>query len=255
MRVEPYRVLLRQGQFRQGHVDGLSEEISVTDEAKSTDGPSSIGIGMLGMGVVGSGVARVLTEKSEHLAAQIGRPVSLMGILVRDPAKRRPYTVPAHLLTPDPETILSNPQIDVVVELMGGTEPALDYIVKSISRGKHVATANKEVMVRHGPDILTQARKQGVHVMFEASVAGGTPIIGPLRRDLVANDVVAIHGIINGTTNYILTRMAQEGVDFEVALKEAQELGYAESDPSDDVEGIDAAYKLAILSTLASARE
>ena len=223
----------------------------MTGEAKSTDGPSSIGIGMLGMGVVGSGVARALTEKSEHLAAQIGRPVSLMGILVRDPAKRRPYTVPAHLLTTDPETILSNPKIDVVVEIMGGQEPALEYITKSISQGKHVATANKEVMARHGPDILTQARKQGVHVMFEASVAGGTPIIGPLRRDLVANDVVAIHGIINGTTNYILTRMAQEGVDFEIALKEAQELGYAEADPSNDVEGIDAAYKLAILSTLA----
>jgi homoserine dehydrogenase len=141
--------------------------------------------------------------------------------------------------------------VGIVVEAMGGQNPALDYILKSISLGKHVVTANKEVMARHGPDILTLARKKGVQVLFEASVAGGTPIIGPLLRDLVANDILNIRAIINGTTNYILTRMAHQGVDFEVALKEAQELGYAEADPTNDVQGIDAAYKLAILSTLA----
>ena len=212
---------------------------------------SGIGVGMLGMGVVGSGVARVLLEKREQLAGMVGCPVSLKGILVKDPTKPRSYKGPSHLLTTNVEDILNDPKVDVVVEVIGGENPALDYIVKSISLGKHVVTANKEVMARHGPDILTLSRKKGVHVGFEASVAGGTPIIAPLLRDLVANDVITVHGIINGTTNYILTKMAQEGLDFGVALEEAQDLGYAEADPTNDVEGIDAAYKLAILSTLA----
>ena len=211
----------------------------------------SIGVGLLGLGVVGSGVARVLSEKANQLAELVGASVSLEGILVRDLEKPRSYDPPNHLLTTNVEDILSNPGVDVVVEVMGGQDPALDYLVKSISLGKHVVTANKEVMARHGPDILTLARKKGVQVLFEASVAGGTPIIGPLLRDLVANEVVAIHAIINGTTNYILTRMAQQGVDFDEALAEAQDLGYAEADPTNDVAGVDAAYKLAILSTLA----
>jgi homoserine dehydrogenase len=133
---------------------------------------------------------------------------------------------------------------------MGGQDPAFDYILKGISLGKHIVTANKEVMARHGPDILTLSRKKGVQTLFEAAVAGGTPIIAPLLRDLVANEVLTIHGIINGTTNYILTSMSQNGADFGDTLAEAQRLGYAESDPTNDVEGIDAAYKLAILATL-----
>ena len=211
---------------------------------------SGIGIGMLGMGVVGTGVARVLLEKSDQFEAMAGRPALLKRILVRDPAKERAYEVPSGLLTTDVETVLGDPTVDIVVEAMGGQDPALDYIMKAISVGKHVVTANKEVMARQGPDILTLARKKGVSVRFEASVAGGTPIIAPLLRDLVANEVIAIHGIINGTTNYILTKMSREGVDFETALAEAQALGYAEPDPTNDVEGVDAAYKLAILSTL-----
>ena len=206
---------------------------------------------MLGMGVVGSGVARALVEKSEHLAGMAGCPITLKSVLVRDPAKPRGYTLPPDLITTDPDAVLNNPEVDIVVEVMGGEDPALDYILKSISLGKHVATANKEVMARQGPDILTTAREKGVHVLFEATVAGGTPIIAPLLRDLVANDVTAVYGIINGTTNYILTKMAREGVEFSAALKEAQELGYAEPDPANDVDGTDAAYKLAILSTLA----
>lgn len=211
---------------------------------------SSIGIGLLGAGVVGGGVARVLRDKAGPLGALTGRPVTLEGVLVRDIGKDRPDGPPVGLLTTNIEDILDNPRVHVVVELMGGETPALDYMLKSISLGKHVVTANKEVMARHGPEILALAQKKGVQALFEASVAGGTPIIAPLLRDLVANDVLTIHAIINGTTNYILTRMAQEGVDFDVALKEAQELGYAEADPTNDVEGIDAAYKLAILSTL-----
>jgi homoserine dehydrogenase len=210
----------------------------------------SIGIGLLGGGVVGSGVARVLIDKGETLGELAGRPLSLEGVLVRDAAKRRPNGPPAGLLTTEAGDILDNPRVDVVVEVMGGQQPALDYLLRSISAGKHVVTANKEVMARHGPDLLARALDRGVRVLFEASVAGGTPIIAPLTRDLAANEVAAIRAIINGTTNYILTRMAQQGVDFDAALAEAQELGYAEADPTSDVEGRDAAYKLAVLSTL-----
>jgi homoserine dehydrogenase len=210
----------------------------------------SIGIGLLGGGVVGSGVARVLIDKGETLGELAGRPLSLEGVLVRDAAKRRPNGPPAGLLTTEAGDILDNPRVDVVVEVMGGQQPALDYLLRSISAGKHVVTANKEVMARHGPDLLARALDRGVRVLFEASVAGGTPIIAPLTRDLAANEVAAIRAIINGTTNYILTRMAQQGVDFDAALAEAQELGYAEADPTSDIEGRDAAYKLAVLSTL-----
>ena len=211
---------------------------------------SSVGIGLLGLGVVGGGVARVLSEKRTALAGVAGCSISLEGVLVRDLQKRRQGPVSPGLLTTDVQAVLDNPKVDVIVEVMGGHDPALDYILKAISLGKHVVTANKEVMAQHGPDILTLARKKGVQVLFEASVAGGTPIVAPLLRDLVANEIISVHAIINGTTNYILTRMARQGVDFEAALAEAQELGYAEADPTNDVEGIDAAYKLAILSTL-----
>lgn len=179
-----------------------------------------------------------------------GCSISLRKALVRDLAKDRSFELPRRLLTDNVADILDDPEVDIVVEVMGGHDPAFDCILKAVSLGKHVVTANKEVMAQHGPDILTMARKKGVQVLFEASVAGGTPIIAPLLRDLVANEIVGVRAIINGTTNYILTRMAQEGVDFSDALAEAQELGYAESDPTNDVEGVDAAYKLAILSTL-----
>ena len=211
---------------------------------------SSVGVGLLGMGVVGGGVARILSEKSSLIQGLVGGPVTLEGILVRDPQRTRSFDPPDGLITTNIEDILSNPNVDIVVEVMGGQDPALDYILKSITLGKHVVTANKEVMARHGPDILTLAREKGVQVLFEASVAGGTPIIAPLIRDLVANEIITIHGIVNGTTNYILTKMSKEGMSFEDALSEAQALGYAEADPTNDVEGIDSAYKLAILSTL-----
>ena len=212
---------------------------------------SSIGIGLLGMGVVGGGVASILDQKRDHISALIGCPAELKGVLVRDASKPRAHQLPAGVLTTSVEDIFANPEIDIVIELMGGQDPALDYIIKSIDQGRHIVTANKEVMARHGPDILKSAQEKNVQVQFEASVAGGTPIIAPLMRDLVANDIIGIRGIINGTTNYILTRMAQEGADFEATLKDAQELGYAEADPTNDIEGIDASYKLAILATLA----
>ena len=214
-------------------------------------GKSSVGVGLLGMGVVGGGVAEYLSTKEREVRDLTGCSVSLEGVLVRDAGKSRPYMPSPGLITTDPRSVINNPNVDIVVEVMGGQDPALDYILESISLGKHVVTANKEVMARHGPDILTKAQSNGVQVLFEASVAGGTPIIAPLVRDLVANEVISIRAIINGTTNYILSRMAHQGVDFDAALSEAQELGYAEADPTNDVEGIDAAYKLAILSTLA----
>jgi homoserine dehydrogenase len=203
------------------------------------------------MGVVGGGVAAVLDEKRDQLTELIGCPAELRGVLVRDTARPRSHPVSPGLLTTNAEDILGNPDVDIVVELMGGQDPALDYIRKGISLGRHIVTANKEVMARHGPDILAMARQKGVQVLFEAAVAGGTPIVAPLLRDLVANEVIAIHGIINGTTNYILSRMDHEGAGFEETLAEAQALGYAEADPTNDVEGIDAAYKLAVLATLA----
>ena len=210
----------------------------------------AIGIALLGMGVVGGGVADVITRKRSHLTDMVGCPIELKGALVRDVGKPRATELPPGLITTNVDDILSNPEVDVIVEVMGGQDPAFDYILKSVSLGKHIVTANKEVMARHGPDILTLSRKKGVQTLFEAAVAGGTPIIAPLLRDLVANEVLTIHGIINGTTNYILTSMSQGGADFGETLAEAQRLGYAEADPTNDIEGIDAAYKLAILATL-----
>ena len=210
----------------------------------------SIGIGLLGMGVVGGGVAQIINQKQSHLVDMVGCPVEIKGVLVRDPSRPRAIDVPDGLITTDVSDILDNPEVDILVELIGGEEPAREYIFEAMSRRKHIVTANKEVMSRHGFDIQKYARQQRVRVLFEAAVAGGTPIIAPLMRDLVANDVVTIHGIINGTTNYILTRMEQDGADFGDALAEAQRLGYAEADPTNDIEGIDAAYKLAILATL-----
>ena len=210
----------------------------------------SIGIGLLGMGVVGGGVAQVLTQKSSHLEHMVGRPVQLRGALVRDASKVRAIDLPHGMVTTNPGDILRNPEVDIVVELMGGEEPAREFIFDGLAQRRHIVTANKEVMARHGFEIQQYAKRQQARVLFEAAVAGGTPIIAPLTRDLIANDVVTIHGIINGTTNYILTRMEQDGADFGDALAEAQRLGYAEADPTNDIEGTDAAYKLAILATL-----
>ena len=202
------------------------------------------------MGVVGGGVAQVVESKRAHLERLIGCPVAIESALVRDTSKPRVVELPDGVVATDPARVLENPAVDIVVEVMGGENPARDYIFAALSRRKHVVTANKEVIARHGFAIRKYAERQSARLLFEAAVAGGTPIIAPLTRDLAANDVVAIHGIINGTTNYILTRMERDGADFDDALAEAQRLGYAEADPTNDVEGIDAAYKLAILATL-----
>lgn len=217
----------------------------------AVDKRNYIGIGLLGLGVVGSGVARVLWKKEDLLSQQLGCPLSIRKILIRHSAKRRSLDVEPPLLTTSFQEVLDDPAIDIIIELIGGESPALEYIQKSIKRGKHVVTANKEVIAKHGPELLALAREHSVELRYEASVGGGIPLISPFQEDLAVNRISAIQAIINGTTNYILTRMANEGIDFPVALRQAQELGYAEANPENDIEGIDAAYKLAILATLA----
>jgi homoserine dehydrogenase len=209
-----------------------------------------LGVGLLGLGTVGSGVARVLEAKSDALERRIGRPVEIRKVLVRDPARPRSVAVSAPLVS-DAAAVLDDPSIDVIIEVLGGEEPARTLILQAIEHGKHVVTANKEVMAKHGPSILAAAAGRGVSVAYEASVGGGIPLIGPFQLDLAANDISSVVGIVNGTTNYILTRMTESGATFADALREAQDLGYAEPDPSNDVEAWDAAYKLAILASLA----
>ncbi len=209
-----------------------------------------LGVGLLGLGTVGTGVAKVLLSKREALERRIGRPVQICKVLVRDTEK--PRSVPGALqLTTDATAVIDDPDVDIVVEVIGGEEPARTLILQAIERGKHVVTANKEVMAKHGPTILASAAQRGVSVAYEASVGGGIPLIGPFQLDLAANDISSVVGIVNGTTNYILTRMTESGASFADALAEAQELGYAEPDPTNDVEAWDAAYKLAILASLA----
>lgn len=213
-------------------------------------GPASVGIVLLGLGTVGAGVARALTERTETYSRRVGVPLELRKVLVRDLRKQRAVHLPAGLLTDDPEEALSTP-CDIVVEVMGGEKPAREYIQRAVEDGHYVVTANKEVMAKYGPGLLSAATAAGVDILYEASVGGGIPIISPLKRDLSGNEITSIRAIINGTTNYILTQMSREEISFDVALKEAQKLGYAEADPTNDVEAHDAAYKLAILAGLA----
>ena len=210
-----------------------------------------IGIGLLGLGVVGGGVAKALRGKGETIARQAGSRLEIKGILERDPAKGPRLNIEPELLTTEAQKIINNPEIDIVIEALGGESPAWEYIRDAMLTGKHVVTANKEVMAKHGVELLSLAAEHEVNLLYEASVGGGIPLISPLKQDLLANDISAIYAIINGTTNYVLTRMGKEGLDFATAIKQAQELGYAEADPSNDVNGTDAAYKLAILATLA----
>ena len=211
----------------------------------------SIGIGLMGLGVVGSGVAKTIFEKSEAIAQQVGCPLRIKRILVRDLSKKRDFDVPQHLLTTDPQQVITDPEIDIIIEVVGGETEAFEYIKEAISKRKHIVTANKEVISKHGLELFALASKHKVDIRYEASVGGGIPLIAPFKRDLLANNISAIHAIINGTTNYILTRMTKDGLDFATALRQAQELGYAEANPANDIDGVDAAYKLAILATLA----
>lgn len=210
-----------------------------------------IGVGLLGLGSIGSGVAEALLSDSERLLYKSGMQFDLRQILVRDPKKVRAIRVPSELLTENPSRVLSDPAIQVVIELIGGIHPAVEYVQQALCSGKDVITANKDLVAKKGPELFELARKYGRSFRFEAAVCGGMPVIGPIIRDLQANDFKTIHGILNGTTNFIITAIEEKLMGFDQALDLARELGYAETDPSNDISGVDSANKLAIIASLA----
>lgn len=212
---------------------------------------NNISIGLLGLGVVGSGVIKIIENNQEELTHQLGCGVDVKRVLVRDLDKARDVEVDRTYLTTNPNDVLHNPEIDVVVEVMGGIDEARNYILEAFATKKHVVTANKDLIALHGPELQEVAIRNQCDFFYEASVAGGIPILRGLADGLVSDRIHQVMGIVNGTTNYILTKMNEEGMTYENALKEAQELGFAEADPTADVEGLDAARKMAILGRLA----
>lgn len=208
-------------------------------------------VGLLGCGNVGQALVRLVDEHAELIAARAGARVVVTRIAVRDLTKARGLSVPASVFTADPAAVVADPEVDVVVEVMGGVDPARGLIEAALEAGKPVVTANKELIARNGPELLARAAARGVDLLFEASVAGGIPLMRPLRESLAGDRIRRVLGIVNGTTNYILTRMTEDGATFADALAEAQRLGYAEADPTADVEGFDAAAKAAIIATIA----
>ncbi|MFL5240955.1 MAG: homoserine dehydrogenase [Gemmataceae bacterium] len=210
-----------------------------------------LGIGLIGCGTVGSGVARLLLEQPDRLAARSGRALQLRRVVVRDENKARPVAIPENLISTDLRSILADPEIEVAVEVVGGVDWARQAVLDLLAAGKHVVTANKAMLAQHGDQVFATARKYKRTVAFEASVGGGIPIIGALAHGLSANQIYALQGILNGTSNFILTKMSEEGQTYKKALTEAQKLGYAELDPTFDVDGTDAAHKLAILAQIA----
>ncbi len=210
-----------------------------------------INIALLGFGTVGSGTARILLEQKALLEKRAGCPIHLKWICDRDLTTDRGFSVPEGILTDDLERVMNDQEVHIFIELIGGLEPARTFVLDAIRRGKHVVTANKALLAVHGEEIFRTAHENGVEVGFEASVAGGIPVIKAVREGLVANNISTVLGILNGTANYILTRMTREGIPFERVLAQAQEKGYAEADPTYDIEGVDTAHKLAIMSTLA----
>ncbi|MFI5385838.1 MAG: homoserine dehydrogenase [Fimbriimonadales bacterium] len=220
----------------------------------SATSPSrAIRVGFLGFGTVGTGAYRMLKDNSEAITRKIGRPIEVAVIGIKDADK--PRMLPPGQFTTDLESIVEDPSIEVILELMGGTDPAGRLVEQALQNGKHVVTANKELIAKHGARLLKLAHARGLDLHYEAAVGGGIPLVQPLKHQLAGNDVLKMMGILNGTTNYILTKMADEGAEFEVVLKEAQAKGYAEADPSADVDGYDAAYKIAILASIAFGKQ
>jgi homoserine dehydrogenase len=207
-------------------------------------------VGLLGLGTVGTGVVRIVEGNQEDLSRQVGSPIIIEKIAVKNIDKYRSIEVDSAKLTEDPWEVIRDPEIDVIIEVMGGVDQTKKYILEALERGKHIVTANKDLMALHGSEVLAKAQEKQCDVFYEASVAGGIPIIRTLIEGFSSDRITRIMGIVNGTTNFILTKMSQEGASYEEVLKEAQELGYAESDPTSDVEGLDAARKMAILGTL-----
>ena len=211
-----------------------------------------INVGLIGLGTVGSGVAKMLLSRREFLARQAGIPLVLKRVCTRNPRRVRSVRVDPRIMTSNPEHILNDPEIDVVIELIGGIHPAKEIVLKAIQNRKPVVTANKALLAHEGAEVFQAAAKAGVDLYFEASVAGGIPIIKSLREGLIGNDLEILYGILNGTTNFILTEMARgDGRSFKSSLKEAQDRGYAERNPSLDLKGIDTSHKLAVLTLLA----
>lgn len=211
----------------------------------------SIRVGLLGLGTVGAGVFEVLRRNHEEITRRAGCEIQLVSACRRDLDKARAIVADALNLTTDPWQIVKDPNVDIVVELIGGDTLARELVLAAINNGKHVVTANKALLAEHGTEIFQAAQQRGVMVAFEAAVAGGIPIIKALREGLAANRIQWLAGIINGTSNYILSEMRNQGLSFDVALKQAQELGYAEADPTFDIEGVDAAHKAAIMGAIA----
>ncbi|WP_134703915.1 homoserine dehydrogenase [Ammoniphilus sp. YIM 78166] len=214
---------------------------------------STIRVGLLGLGTVGTGVVKTLRIQEHKLSERLGKKVEIVKVLVKNLSKERAVDLHSSLLTTSFDEVLEA-KVDVIVEVMGGVEPTFDYIQQAFHQGCHVVTANKELLAKRGEELIQAANRHGVHLFYEASVAGGIPVISVLRNFLRTNDVTRIQGILNGTTNYILTQMEQHGSSYKDVLKEAQALGYAEADPTSDVEGYDALYKLLILSQLVFGR-
>src|SRR5690349_6402077 len=210
-----------------------------------------LNVGLIGLGTVGSQVADRMLSWGPQRSRRAGGDLCLKKVLVRDVAKRRPIEIPAELLTSAASDILDDSAIEVVVEVAGGDEPMRSYLERAIQAGKHVITANKVVMAKHGPELLDLAAEKNVDVYFEAAVGGGIPLISAFRTDLQANRIERVSAVINGTTNYVLGRMASAGLPMSDAVREAQDAGYAEADPTDDIGGFDATYKLAILASIA----
>ncbi|WP_347321255.1 homoserine dehydrogenase [Rossellomorea sp. RS05] len=210
----------------------------------------SISIGLLGLGTVGSGVVKIVENHQDKLTHQIGCPVKVKKALVQELEKERDLKLGREVLTTDPAEVLNDPEIDIIVEVMGGIEATKEHLLSALKQRKHVVTANKDLMALHGPELLKTASENGCDLFYEASVAGGIPILRSLVDGLSSDRITKMMGIVNGTTNFILTKMTKEGSNFEEVLKQAQDLGYAEADPTADVGGLDAARKMAILSTL-----
>ncbi len=211
---------------------------------------NDIKVGLIGFGNIGAGVVKLLRENAELIRGKVGTGIVLKRIADRDITRDRGVVVEPGVLTTDVNDIFNDPEISIVIELVGGYEPAKSFVLKAIENGKHIVTANKALLALHGEDIYAAAARKNVEVQFEAAVGGGIPVLTAIKGNMAANNFGSVFGIMNGTCNYILTRMTQEGADFADVLKAAQELGYAEPDPTFDIEGIDTAHKLAILVTL-----
>ncbi len=211
----------------------------------------TVRVGLIGLGTVGSGVVDILRRHRGDFATRAGVDIELTRFADRDQARFAELGLPADACTTNAADIIEAPDVDVVIELIGGTGVARDVVLGALASGKSVVTANKALMASHGRDVMDAADSHGVDILFEAAVGGGIPIIGPLKRSLVSNEITAVYGIVNGTTNYMLSRMAEDGLDYAAALAEAQARGFAEADPTADVDGLDAAAKIAILASIA----